>query len=112
MATYIEAFNATDIRRLTDTMTVDVEWFTVTAGGVALEASGRAALSRSMQSYFESVPDVHAEIEQRIINGNFVTTRERLTWKTRNGLERSQASIAVFELRDGLIRRAWYYPAQ
>lgn len=112
MATYIEAFNEANIERLVGTMTEDVEWFTVNAAGAALEASGRPALARSMRSYFDSVPDVHAEIEQRMINGNFVTTRERLTWKTPSGLERSQASIAVFELREGLIRRAWYYPAQ
>ena len=65
-----------------------------------------------MTSYFESTPSARSIIEDSMVSGRYVTVRERASWKTGSGEERSQASVAVYEIRDGLIARVWYYPAE
>jgi len=37
--------------------------------------------------------------------------RERALWQSKKG-ERSQISIGGYEIQNGCIRRAWYFPAQ
>lgn len=43
--------------------------------------------------------------------GPHVVFRERANWTGTDGQLRSQTAIGVFEVRDGLVRRAWYFPA-
>ena len=45
------------------------------------------------------------------MSGSFVAIREHVRWQTETG-EKSQAALAVYEVRDGKIRRVWYYPAE
>jgi hypothetical protein len=47
-----------------------------------------------------------------IEGSRFVTVRERAFWTTKGGEERSQAAVAVYEIRDSLVERVWYYPAE
>ena len=51
-------------------------------------------------------------LEDSLVSGRFVTVRERASWTSESGEERSQASVAVYEIRDGLVARVWYYPAE
>ena len=46
------------------------------------------------------------------VSGRYVTVRERASWTSKSGEKRSQASLAVYEIRDGLVARVWYYPAE
>lgn len=62
-----------------------------------------------MTSYFRSLPDVRSTIEASFENGPWVTVRERVHWTGASG-PRTQASIAVYEIRDGRVRRVWYFP--
>ena len=41
-----------------------------------------------------------------------VSVRERASWKSKSGEDRSQNAFAIYEVADGLIRRVWYYPSQ
>ena len=62
--------------------------------------------------YFNALPSARATLESSMVSGSYVTARERASWKTKDGTERSQAALAVYEIRDGLIARVWYYPAE
>jgi hypothetical protein len=51
-------------------------------------------------------------IEQSIVQAPFVSAWERDRWKGKNGVERSQAQLVVYQVEDGKIQRVWRYPSQ
>jgi hypothetical protein len=36
---------------------------------------------------------------------------ERATWKGANNTTLRQSAFGVYEIRDGLVQRVWYFPA-
>ena len=42
--------------------------------------------------------------------GPYVAIRERVSWTAKSG-RRTQTALGVYEVRDGRVRRVWYYPA-
>ncbi len=116
----MRAFNEHDVDAMLAHVTEDVEWMSVPAEGasLAVEATGKSALRERMMSYFEGIPSARAVIEDWMASSDdggsrFVTVRERASWTSKeSGDERSQTSIAVYEIRDSLVARVWYYPAE
>ena len=43
------------------------------------------------------------------MSGGDVTVRERVWW-IRSGEKKSQSSLAVYRISDGLIMNVWYFP--
>lgn len=105
-----QAFNRHDAAALAAGVAPDFVWLSVSGDSVAVEVRGRAEFERGMAAYFAEFPDVRSAMENAVVNGRFVAFRERVRWTGKNG-ERSQSSLAVYEVEDGLIRRVWYYPA-
>ena len=79
-------------------------------GGIG-EAMATRANAFGMEIVYHNRKAVDPEIEKRLGVGRFAAVRERAYWM-RGGVEVSQASLAVYEIRDGLIRRVWYYPLE
>ncbi|MDQ3119207.1 MAG: nuclear transport factor 2 family protein [Verrucomicrobiota bacterium] len=107
---HVEAFNRHDVDALVERVSVDFVWYNVESDATGVEVKGRDALRASLTSYFKSTPSVRSETEGMMQTGPFVSFRERAFWTSAKG-ERSQSSLAVYEVHDGLITRAWYYPA-
>ena len=107
---HMDAFNRHDAEDLLSWVSPAVEWVNVQGTITSVEVRGREMLRDYMATYFEAQPTVRSEIEDAIVTGDFVAVRERASWTARDGEERSQASLAVYHVRDGLIQRAWYYP--
>jgi hypothetical protein len=107
---YIDAFNRHDIPAMAERVAEDFVWFNVTSDSASVEVKGRDKLRRNLGSYFEHTPTVRSEIEGIISAGNYVSFREKAMWSTFFG-EKSQTAVAVYEVKNGLITRAWYYPA-
>ncbi|CAN5221748.1 hypothetical protein BH20VER2_BH20VER2_09890 [soil metagenome] len=107
---HIDAFNRHDIDALVERVSPDFIWFNVTSDATMMEVKGRDALRASLTSYFKSTPTVRSEITDVTQVGAFVSFRERANWTSAKG-ERAPSSLAVYEVRDGKIARAWYYPA-
>ena len=107
----VDAFNRHDVEAMIARVAPDFVWLSVAGDSVTVEARGRGALAEGMRGYFASVPSARSEIEASTVAGPFVAIRERASWTDESGRERSQVSLGVWEVRDGLIRRAWYYPA-
>jgi hypothetical protein len=107
---YMDAFNRHDIPGMAERVAEDFVWFNVTSDSASVEVKGRDKLRRSLGSYFEHTPTVRSVIESITSSGDYVSFRERATWNTLLG-EKSQTALAVYEVKNGLIRRAWYYPA-
>jgi hypothetical protein len=63
-----------------------------------------------MEEYFAARSTVRSEIVAEIDGPRFATFRERV-W--REGEQaRARTSVAVYEIRDARIARAWYFPAE
>lgn len=107
---YTEAFNHHDVDAMLALAHAEIEWLSIAGSKAAVETSGKEALRTSMASYFGGNPTSKSVIEAVMADGPFIVVRERAEWTSKDG-PRAQRSVAVYELRDGLIRRVWYYPA-
>jgi uncharacterized protein YndB with AHSA1/START domain/ketosteroid isomerase-like protein len=106
---YLQAYNQHDVERMLGFLAPEFVWLSVTGDSVVVEARGVDALRSQMMAYFRRLPSTRSELEEVIALGPWVSARERAHWITASG-PRSQASLSVYEVRDGLIRRVWYYP--
>lgn len=105
------AFNKHDVAAMAVLVTDDAQWLSVNGDKLSVETSGKAALETWLTGYFKSCPTCHSEFEDVRVSGSFVTTHERATWESKSG-PKAQRSLSVYEVRGGLIRRVWYYPAE
>lgn len=87
-----------------------VKWFSLDGDKLSVEGDGREAIRTWLAGYFKSLPDVRSEMADITQTGAFVTYRERATWTARDGKRRAQQALAVYEVRDKLIVRVWYFP--
>ncbi len=106
----IEAFNRNEADALAARVAEDFVYYNVTSDATTVETKGRAALRDGMTAYFKSLPSVKSEVEGLLQTGPFVSFRERVSWTSPSG-EKSQSALAIYEVHDGIITRAWYYPA-
>jgi hypothetical protein len=106
---YVGAFNRHDVAGIMHLADPEVSWLSLAGDSLHVETSGVTALQRELASYFGSNPTVRSTLGPLAINGPFVATRETVRW-SRDGVERSQSSLSVYEIRGGRVRRVWYYP--
>lgn len=107
---YMRAYNAHDIPALLSFLDSGFVWLNVAGDSVAVEVRGKEAVESGLRDYFRALPTARSEAETMSALGPWVTVRERAHWEGKNG-PRSQGAISVYEVRGGLIRRVWYYPA-
>lgn len=108
---YLDAVNRMDAAAVTAMCAENFTWYNVDGAKVAPEVQGREKLREWLTGYFKSLPSVRTgflAVEQA---GPFLTVRERAVWDNQAGQRVSQQALGVYEIRDGLIQRAWYYPA-
>lgn len=105
---FIAAFNERNLEGMLALAHEGIEWYSISGGQAHLETSGKAALSESLRAYFQRCPSCQSEISITGRNGHFVSARETATWE-RHGKRMQQASLSVYELEQGTIRRVWYY---
>ncbi len=91
----LEAYNARDIEAFMDTYSKDVKLFDYPN---ELFMEGQEKMKESYNTYFESTPDLHCEVKNRIIMGNKVIDEEFIT---ANGANFS--AVAIYEVENGRI---------
>jgi hypothetical protein len=107
---FMNAFNDRSVSGMLSHIDDNLRWYRIKDDRMVLETYGRDDFRTSMRTYFDSLSEVSSEIESLTWNGPFVSVRERVTWTTRAGSQ-SLTALAVFELKNGKIVRAWYYNA-
>jgi uncharacterized protein YciI len=107
----LEAFNRHSPDDVVACYAENIKWLSIDGDQVATEGDGRESIRTWLAGYFKSVPTVKSELIEINQTGPHVVFRERASWTARDGTPRSQTAIGVFEVRDGLVQRAWYYPA-
>lgn len=96
----LAAYNAHDADAFAATYADDAQVFK--ASDTAPVLQGRAAIRARYAALFASRPDVRAEVSARMVAGNFVSDHETIVGT-------SARAIVVYDIKDGLIRRAWLF---
>ncbi|MBV7268603.1 nuclear transport factor 2 family protein [Winogradskyella luteola] len=96
----LEAYNTKDIDEFTKTYSKDI---TLHLFPDDLTTNGNADLKKRYDAMFEKVPDLNAEIVNRIVLGNKVIDKEKVTI---NG--KIYYAIAIYEVKDGLISKVTF----
>lgn len=119
---YARAVNEKNTAILAAIVTPDVQWLSVSGGEAKTEVEGRQRLVEWTAAYFENMPTVRSRVEGPIAGawadldgkspGRYIAAREHVAWKGKDGSERRQSALVVFELDKGLIRRVWYFPTE
>ena len=107
----LAAYNSHDAAAVAAHYADDIKWFSVAGDKQSVEGDGRAAIEKWLAGYFKSLPDVRAEISEVAQTGPHVSFRERVTWTAKDGTRRAQSALGIYEVSDGKVRRAWYFPA-
>jgi len=107
---FIEAYNQHDVEAMLELSAPDIRWMSVSGQRISVQASDRIELGDAMASYFTSIPEARAELLSMSESGAFVNTLEEAFWSV-DGIEKSQCSLAVYEVADDKIKNVWYFPA-
>jgi hypothetical protein len=106
---YVRAYNAHDLDAMLSFLAPDFVWLSLVDDSVVVEARGVEAIRAQMVEYFRRLPSARSDVEELSALGPWVSAKERAHWTGASG-PRSQASLSVYEVRGGLLRRVWYYP--
>jgi imidazolonepropionase-like amidohydrolase len=98
----VNAYNARDIEAFLATYSPEIEIYDHPD---RLRYSGLEEMRSRYQSFFERTPNLHVEIVGRIVLGNYVIDREKVT-----GLPSGRVihAVAIYKVQNGLIQRVWF----
>lgn len=98
----VEAYNARDLDAFMDFYTDDVKIY---AYPDSLLHSGKEEMRKRYQKRFESSPDLHAEIVDRLTYGNYVIDHEKVTGFNGDG---TVTAVAIYKVRGDKIEKVWF----
>jgi ketosteroid isomerase-like protein len=108
---WLDAWNRHDIEALAALLHPEVTWLSIEGDELRAEIHGAEALRDWATGYFREFPNAVTGASDFASAAGYVSFRETASWGEGNETF-SQSSIAVYEVRDGAIRRAWYYSAE
>jgi hypothetical protein len=91
----LDAYNNRDIDAFADTYSEGIELYSFPN---PLNSKGKPKLTQQYSTFFDNTPDLHCEIQNRIVIGNKVIDHESVTV---NG--RIIEAIAIYEVENGEI---------
>lgn len=101
----LDAYNAKDLAAFIACYHSDIAIYRMPATEPAL--IGRDALAAFYKAERFTISALRAEVLQRMLVGNKVIDHERV-----HGMaEKPYEVVVVYEVKDGLIINAWFYPA-
>lgn len=99
----LDAYNARDQARFIVEYTDDIQVFKLPAMEPVL--SGKKAFGEHYAKNRFALPELHAEVVNRMVAGSIVVDHERIAG-LQDGLVEA---IAVYQVSDGRIRTVWFY---
>jgi hypothetical protein len=99
----LDAYNAHDLDRFVAEYAADVEVFRPPAASPVL--SGLPAFAAHYARNRFTLPDLHAEVTNRIVAGGIVVDHERITGLQADVVE----TVAVYKVVDGKITTVWFF---
>lgn len=101
----LEAYNARHLECFLAEYTDDVQVFRLPSAAPVM--SGKAALADYYATHRFNLPNLHAEVVNRMVLGNKVVDHERISGVKDQPFE----AAAVYEVIDGRIRTVWFFNA-
>ncbi|MBK1895567.1 amidohydrolase family protein [Chryseobacterium paridis] len=98
----LNGYNARNIDAFLEPYSEDVELYTFPN---TLISKGKEAMRKSYSAMFDKTPDLHCEIKNRIINGNFVIDRESVSGVRKNG---KIEATAIYEIKNDKISKVYF----
>jgi len=99
----LDAYNAHDIDGFLACYHEEVEIFDLHSG--ELRMVGRTAMRARYGPMFDSLPQLHAALINRIVVANTAVDHERVAGLAPDTIVEA---IATYQIEDGLIRRIWF----
>ena len=96
----LDAYNLRDLDAFMDTYSETIELYNFPD---QLIGKGKEAMRKNYGAFFESTPDLHCEIKNRIVIGNKVIDEEYIT---ANGSNFS--AVAIYEIENGKIAKVTF----
>lgn len=108
---YTEAYNEADLEGMATLMGEAIEWRSLEDGEMVVYADGKPDLVSQMKDYIASGAPSVSELSGWGVSGQFTSVVETVSWTNDEGAQVSQSSIALYEIKDGLIQSVLYTPA-
>jgi len=99
----LDAYNAHDLERFVAEYTDDIQVFRPPATEPVL--SGKQAFAAHYAKNRFTLPNLHAEVVNRIVSGDTVVDHERITGLGEGVVE----AVAVYKVTGGQISTAWFF---
>ncbi len=109
---YAAAFNARNLGAMEALMHPNIQWLSINGAEISIVTDGKQALVDELTGYFASKPTSASALANWTQSGKYIGVTETSSWHGKDGQTKSQSSLSIYELEDGLIRRVWYYPEQ
>lgn len=97
----LEAYNAQNLSAFVATYSDSIEIYRFPN---RLTMQGKSSLEKAYGDLFRKYPKNYAALLGRIVQGNTVIDQEKVTGRG----EGESRATAVYEVRNGLIRRVWF----
>lgn len=97
----LEAYNAQNLPAFVATYSDSIEIYRFPN---RLTMTGKASLEKSYGELFKKFPQNYAALLGRIVQGNTVIDQEKVTGRGPNEVR----ATAIYEVKNGLIRRVWF----
>lgn len=98
----VNGYNARNIDAFLEPYAEDVELYIFPG---KLLSKGKEAMRKDYSGIFERMPDLHCEITNRIINGNFVIDRESVSGMRKSG---KVEATAIYEIKNNKISKVYF----
>ncbi|WBV60186.1 amidohydrolase family protein [Chryseobacterium camelliae] len=100
----VNGYNARNIDAFLEPYSEDAELYQFPN---QLISKGKEAMRTSYTDMFKRLPELHCEIKNRIVNGNFVIDQESVS-----GMRKGQKveATAIYEIKDGKIIKVYFLP--
>lgn len=100
----VNGYNAGNIDAFVEPYSEDVELYIFPN---KLISKGKEAMRKSYSAMFEKMPDLHCEITNRIVNGNFIIDKESVSGMKKTG---KVEATAIYEIKDNKISKVYFLP--
>ncbi len=105
----VQHFNNQDVIRMTANVTMDFKYYYFMEDKLMLQTDGKKEFAETMTSYFNSIGKPQSNIESITSVGNKVSFKEVVEYLNKNGEKATSTALGVYEIKDNLIHRAWYF---
>lgn len=98
----LEGYNSLDIDAFMKPFSEDLELYSFPN---TLKAKGKEKIKEGYKNFFKAAPNLHCKIINRVVNGNIVIDKERVSGYPDG---KTIETLAIYEIENGKIARVYF----